>query len=479
MQQTNVTFPPYPLLAGQEAFVTSLAFEKAYVGGFGAGKSVALCVLAILLAHQQPGNRILICRKTYKSLNETTRNTFAELLPPELNAGEKRSEDEQYIHCAGGGRSTILWRSFEDSPADWEKFRSSEYGACLIDEASEAPRKLCEILIGRLRTKVNYRCMAYASNPTPKAHWLYDYFLGGQAVPGQRELFRGTTYENRTNLPAGYIENMERSYTKEMVDILLKGEFGHIPQGLPVFPEFRRMNEGQIWHVRPGLEPIKNVPILRGWDFGVVRPAVIWAQFTDRKRFLREKLGYNTATPKFGRLVRDLSGEMFPGFKFVDYCDPQGFARGEETGTSCVDELSKLHIHPVHIKKTGANFRAGVISEILKRTIQTDSGVEPEFQIDSDMEVTIGALAGGYRRAEPMVDHEVDDEPVKDGYYEHPIDALGFLVYGRTHGGNTDRARGGERTIAQKKRACSYGGNENQGYKSGRGGLGVRVREGV
>lgn len=451
----QVQFPLMTLHKGQLDFISSTLPETAYIGGVGAGKSVALCTKAILLAHQLPGNRILITRKTYQSLNETTRQTFAEILPAELNAGERRSEDIQFIHAADGGRSTIIWRSFEDSPADWQKFRSAEYGSVCIDEASEAARGLCDILISRLRTKVPVRTMNYSSNPTPKDHWLHDYFLGAHADTRLRALFRGTTYENRGNLPEGYIDVMERTYSREMVAIMLRGEFGHIPQGLPVFGEFRRMLEGQPWHVRRGLEPNEKLAIVRCWDFGVVRPCVVWAQFGDIKKVLREKMGFNVGTDVFARRIKDLSTAMFPGFEFKDYCDPQGFARETATGSSPVMQLNKLGINPVHLKKTAPGYRADLITDALKRTVASGHGLEPEFQIDETCEGTIDALAGGYRRAEPVADKEVDDEPLKDGYFEHYIDALGFGFVGRVAMGGTSR-QSQDRRARSKQRAASY-----------------------
>lgn len=436
MAIVTVPFPPFPLHPGQEAFVKSLHPEVAYIGGMGAGKSTALVVRAVLLAHQFPKNRILITRKTYRSLNETTRTSFYEIVPPAMIAGENKSEDLTFIHSVGGETSTIIWRSFEDSPADWQKFRSAEYGAVFIDEASEAPSGLVDILLTRLRARVPYRSINFVSNPTPEEHWLYQRFKGAKADAARHALFHGTTYENKSNLPVGYIEGLEAAYADrpEMVAIILEGKFGHIPTGLSVFRRYRRMLDGKPWHLRTNLQPVEGVRILRGWDFGVVRPAVVWCQFPlgKPKMVLREKLGFNTHTRDFARVIRDLSTEMFPGFEFVDFCDPQGFVAATSNGRSDVDELRDQGINPMRIKKTSPGFRAGLVDDILRATVNTDTGVEPEFQLDAACTILDGAFIGGYRRPEPIPDMPIDDEPMKDGYFEHPVDALGFVVVGRT-----------------------------------------------
>ncbi len=439
----TVKFPPFELHPGQRDFVSSLAQENAYVGGFGAGKTTALISRAVLKAHQFPGNKILITRKTYRSLNDTTRASFYEEVPPDLIAGEDRSEDLTYLHAKGGALSTIFWRSFEDSPKDWQKFRSMDFGDIFIDEASEAPSGLVDILIGRLRTKaVPLRSINFISNPIPKDHWLYKRFNDPNVDTNRRRWFLGTTYENRANLPPGYIEDMEEAYKDrpEMIDILLKGQAGRIPDGLPVFRHYRRSNGGVVWHYRPNLEPTEGQPILRGWDFGAVRPAVIWMQWGARKRVFREKMGHNTNTREFGRYIKELSTEMFPGFAFRDFCDPQGWAVNPSDGGSDVKELHGIDIFPVRIKKTNPGWRANLLDEMLLRTVNTGEGVEPEFQLDQSCTILDGAFIGGYKRPEPIPEEEVDDEPVKDGYYEHPIDALGFVMVGRSGMGQSSRS---------------------------------------
>lgn len=451
----RVEFPPFALLPGQQAFVSSRAAENAYIGGVGAGKSVALVVRAVLLAHQFPGNAVLIARKSYRELADTTRITFSQVVPRELIAGESRGEDLTFVRAEGGGTSTIFWRSYEDSPTDWQKFRSMEFGAVFLDEASEAAQGVTDILATRLRTRVPYRSMNYVSNPVPEDHWLFQQFV--KARDPDRALFKGTTYENRANLPPGYIERLERRLTPEKARILLGGEFGHIPEGLPVFTDFFPERDGKPWHVAEGLGPIPGRPIVRGWDFGVVRPAVVWLQWTDRKRVFRECMGYNMGTKDWGIHVRDLSTEMFPGFQFLDFCDPAGFSRDVGTALAPVDLLRPLGIQMIHLRRTQPGFRATLIAESLQRTVSGPNGVQPEFQVDRSCPILIGALAGGYRRPEVIPDQPIDDEPVKDGYYEHMVDALGFVYVGRHHMGES-RLRGRERKAADARRlAMSYG----------------------
>jgi len=452
----NVKFPEFTLHPGQQAFIECRAPEAAYVGGVGAGKSVALIVRAVLLAHQFPGNAILIARKSYRELSDTTKVTFAQVVPPALVAGENKKDDLTHIRAVGGGTSTIFWRSYEDSPTDWQKFRSMEFGAVFLDEASEAAQGVTDILATRLRTRVPYRSMNYVSNPVPEDHWIYQQFV--KSRDPDRVYFKGTTYENRDNLPPGYIERLEKRLSPEKARILLGGEFGHIPDGLPVFTPFAPTMDGKPWHVREGLEPVPGHPILRGWDFGVVRPACVWMQWTGGvKRILREKMGYNISTREFGTLIRDLSTEMFPGFSFLDYCDPAGFSRDVGSAKAPVDELRPLGIRPYHLRRTQPGFRAGLIMDSLLRTAHEDDETIPEFQLDRQCPILVGAMAGGYRRQEVIPDQPIDDEPVKDGYFEHPIDALGFVYVGRSTMGQSKQLGREKVRENQRRLAMSYG----------------------
>jgi phage terminase large subunit len=74
----------YNPLPAQEAFHASAALNKAYIGGFGSGKTLCGAIETLLLCTEVPdlrGEQFLICRYEYDALEDTTWKTFLEIIP--------------------------------------------------------------------------------------------------------------------------------------------------------------------------------------------------------------------------------------------------------------------------------------------------------------------------------------------------------------------------------------------------------------
>ena len=95
----------------QLRFIESVAEQTAYIGGFGSGKTLAGSLRTYLLANHVPGNRIIVARRTYRELVDSTRRTFMEWLPSELFAGERKQDDIVYIRARDGGVSEVWLQS--------------------------------------------------------------------------------------------------------------------------------------------------------------------------------------------------------------------------------------------------------------------------------------------------------------------------------------------------------------------------------
>ena len=94
------------VLPQQLRFLRSNAREVLYSGAFGAGKTRAICLLAVMRASIF-GSREGLCRKTFSSLRRSTLKTLLEadgLLPPVLPEGsyDYRKMDAE-IKIFGGG----------------------------------------------------------------------------------------------------------------------------------------------------------------------------------------------------------------------------------------------------------------------------------------------------------------------------------------------------------------------------------------
>jgi len=428
----NLQFP-WKLLPKQEEFITSKTGKLAYVGGFGSGKTVSLSIRTFLLCNHIPRNRIIILRRTYRELMDSTYRTFMEWLPPDLFAGEKKSDNIVYIRDKNGTNSEVMFRSLNNP----EKFKSVEAGGVGIDEATEATIDEFNMLWGRRNrlAHVHYPSMFLTTNPCNKSHWLYEMFVSKAVRGNLTHLIQSSTYENKENLPEGYIKELEETYPPDWIEMYLKGEFGITLEGIPVTPGFKPttyINGVKIpWHVAPGtLEWERDAPLRRGWDPGRVRPAcVVWqkSKKNGQWRKLWERLGNNQPGNKFIPLVKEALSDYFPDAFWQDYMDPAGFQPSQVDDRSWFDELTSHGIKIIRIPKTSPSSRADTLNKMLGQT--TNDG-QPLVLLDPSCEISVEAYRGGWYRKKPVMGKAIDDDPVKDGYYEHIVDADGYVMVG-------------------------------------------------
>jgi PBSX family phage terminase large subunit len=156
MSSVRFEYEPLPIFAN---FHRSAERTRLIVGGYGSGKSHALCAEAIALGLEQPGSEFLVMRKTVPALKTTTEKIFLSLLPPEFfdQCGVSRSGGHlDYIIFPNG--SMYYFRGC----ADWKRHRSMNLSFIVWDEADEFTTEDFDGLQSRLRQSV----------PTPQAREL-------------------------------------------------------------------------------------------------------------------------------------------------------------------------------------------------------------------------------------------------------------------------------------------------------------------
>lgn len=193
------------LLPAQAAFVRSTAPNVLYSGGYGSGKSVALCLKTCADHLFYPGNVIALLRQYRSDLRNTTLRTLIQgdgNLPPLLpgHAFEHNKQDSR-IEVKGG--ATIFYMGFRD----WHKLGSLNLGCVAVDEALELDEETFDMLQGRLRNSADPNPqMLLACNPGSPESFLYKRFFSGR---GASEAVTGSSLENR-HLPRSYIERLHR-----------------------------------------------------------------------------------------------------------------------------------------------------------------------------------------------------------------------------------------------------------------------------
>lgn len=268
----------YNLVAGgmQYRFHESRSKVQFIGGGFGNGKTAAVCIKAIKLAKEYPGSNGLIARSTYPKLNDTIRKEFLSWVP---SGWIKRTptKDDNSLYLKNGSIINFRYVSQKgtSTEASTSNLLSATYDWIIVDqmEDPEFVHKDFMDLMGRLRGNTPY----VGSDPTmprqgprwfmgtlnPTRNWCYreiikplhDFRKGvkndkllcvvdstgapvivdGLPVP-LIELFEGSTYENVENVGEDYINGMLSTFTGTMRDRFVFGHWGAL-SGL-VYPQY-------------------------------------------------------------------------------------------------------------------------------------------------------------------------------------------------------------------------------------------------
>src|SRR6267142_114717 len=381
------------------------------VGGKGSGKTRSGIEELKACALEFPKTSYLIGRKTLPSLKDTTWREFIDCLPHGIIKDYNKAE--RVVELING--SLFLGRSLDEP----KKLESLTLSGFLIDESEEIDKVYFDVLKTRVRQilRINgkkitprYRGIL-ALNPCDEDHWIPDLFT--KIKPKDHAIFFSSTLDNLENLPDFYVDNLKSTYTPDMQQRMIFGMFGRVHRGRPVFAEFSRGNYIE------GITPQDNLVIFRGWDFGYNNPACVWLQFVDGQvRVLAEKLGRKIYLDDFIKECRQLEKEIFPQhFIWNDFCDPHGSDETDKGKTS-VEIMNDAGIYPLH-RRTRIEEGIKAMRECLNTKGQDGHA---NFIIHPRCRNLIEGLRGGYHREDGK------DDPVKDGFYDHLMDALRYTV---------------------------------------------------
>ena len=435
----------------QRAFIFDNAPVSGFMGPKGSAKTSAGSAAGFIRALLQPGSKGVVLRKDYNDLKQTTRLRFEEMLrrlpkgtlldrskePPEqwfiqpiplLNPDGTILDDTPSIITFSGLESLEEGGSVE---ADW----------AFIDEASEIEERSLGAVLGwgrnipswaetlaQTKNSGFYRTML-AFNPTDTFHWRYTACTGldhqGRKVREPYiKLFTPQYRENQRNLPIDYYDRLAATMPSDMRTRLVEGHWGAVFEGDAVLREFKRH-----LHMRRGLFAERfdiHAPLLRFWDFGYRRPYVVWAQLDFQGRLLhfKEFMGENIEIAPFIEQVRTREKLWFPGHSdFMDYGDPAARQK-KDTGST----LTVLADKGIHLRfKVGATIEEGLgtMRVWLERIIDG----EPAILYDEEgCPILTRALSGGYHY--DKTDETMSKKPVKDGFYDHPVDADRYGIVG-------------------------------------------------
>lgn len=345
----------YHPLPRQAEFHASPAKFRAYIGGFGSGKTLAGVAEDIMLGMEYPGIRTLICRKSYKELKATTQADFFRVCPEQLIESFNKVDG---LCTFKNGSEFLFWNLHDE-----KTLRSLNLGRFHIDEASEVEEEFFRLLRGRLRQTTDRtgkqipRGGILTSNPNGH-DWIWDNFVNRQGetyYARNYQLIHAPTYENRF-LPEDYILDLKNTYPEEWLARFMEGSFDVFEgQVYPMLDE--RHHVIGYDHAARAREYIRSLPRYRAIDHGFTNPTVcLWcAVDPDDNAFVyREYRASRKLVTENCQAIKEQSrGEEY----IRTLIDPSTRNKtGAMGGLSILDEYREHDIHATpgnHEKKAG------------------------------------------------------------------------------------------------------------------------------
>lgn len=206
-----------------------------YIGGFGSGKSFALCAKAIILGMSNPGTTAMVAEPSFPMI----RTVFIPAMDDALERWGidyefRVSPQPEYILKLPTGNIKLLAQSAEN----WQKVRGQNISFVLWDECDTSPvetaQKAGEMFLARMRVG-NINQLAMASTPEG---FRYAFRTFEEQKGPDKHLIRVRTQDN-PNLPEQFIESLRRNYPPQLIQAYLDGHFVNLAS-CSVFPDYDR-----------------------------------------------------------------------------------------------------------------------------------------------------------------------------------------------------------------------------------------------
>lgn len=456
----NIAFEAPPTVA---SFMRSASFGRLIAGPVGSGKTTG-CIFELfrrsLEQEKAPDGyrytRFAVVRQTLKQLKDTVLKDITDWLNGV--ATYKVTDNTVYVQF-GDVRSEWLLIPLEDAE-DQRRLLSMQLTGAWMSEAIEMDVNLVASIAGRcgrypsgLRGSPTwFGIIADTNMPSEGSDWHkfmdidtpkdWEIFIqpGGLEEHAENLAWLTQTPETRKlavddpiRLAQGrkYYERLSRNNSLDWVRRYVHAQFGNDPSGTAVFRDSFKSS----FHVREGLIPVRNAPLIVGQDFGR-DPCSIITQVDTRGRFLvleeviAEDMGLEYHIQHNLRPV--LTRPEYLGLPVILIGDPSGRNKSSIYEETTFDVLQRMGFKALPAPTNDIDPRLRAVESWLLK--QSDGG--GAMLLDRDKcPVTIRGLAGGYRYAKTR-NGTRKALPDKNSY-SHVIDALQYAAL-VTHGRMTE-----------------------------------------
>lgn len=456
-------------------FMKDEHFVRGLRGPVGSGKSVACCIEMFRRSLQQEKGpdgvrrtKWAVVRNTNPMLRTTTIATWLSWFP-ESDWGPFRWSPPFTHHIVKGDLDMEVIFLALDRPEDVKKLLSLELTGVWINEARELSKSIvdaCTMRVGRFPSMKDggptWSGVIMDTNAPEEDHWWpimagdvpppefmtpqdilmlvkpdnWAFFTQPPAMIENKDTDGATIgyelskeRENGKNILPSYYPNLIQGKTKSWIDVYVLNKLGSIDDGKPVYGGFTEKT-----HIaREAIEPIENVPITIGLDFGLT-PAAVFCQRlpTGRWLILYELVCQDMGAITFGPLLRREMASRFPGFKFEIYGDPAGDFRAqsdESTPFQILRGVAGIIARPAPSNDPVVRIEA--VNSVLSRMVNGEPGL---LVSKESCPVLTKGFVGGYCYKRLNVSGERFDERPSKNRFSHVHDALQYAMLGAGEG---------------------------------------------
>lgn len=434
-------------------FHASDAFVRGLMGPVGSGKSSSCCVEIVSRAlRQRPSrdnvrrSRWLIIRNTYPELKSTTIKTWETWFPSDVAPikWDTPITSTMRISNIGDGTSLELEVMFMalDKPTETGKLRSLELTGAWINEASEIPKEIFDMVtqrVGRFPSMIqggpSWHGIILDTNPPDDDHWYYK--VAEEERPEEWHFFRqpgamllidgeyvpNPDAENIRNIPTGYDYYTQQLPSKgsDWINVFVLGNYGTTLDGKPVYPEYN----DKIHCLPNNIEATPGLPLILGWDFGLTPAcAVMQVSPSGRLTILDELISEDMGIRQFANdVVKPFLSNNYGHSQLVSAGDPAGNIRAQTDERTCLQELLEAGIYTEPAPTNDFIPRREAVAYFMTKM----SDGKPAFALNPRCTNIRKGFLGRYKyeRLKTSGLARYKDRPVKD-IYSHIQDAIQY-----------------------------------------------------
>lgn len=389
---------------------------RAYVGGFGSGKTWVGCTGICEGIWKHPKINQGYFAPSYPQIRDIFYPTIEEVatgmgLTIDINQGNK----EVHFYEGSTYRGTTICRSM-DAP---ESIVGFKIGNALIDELdvmkTEKARLAWRKIIARMRYQKDGLRNGIDVATTPEGfRFVYEQFykqpLEKPELQSLYGLIQASTYENAKFLPADYISSLRSSYPEQLIAAYLNGNFVNLTSG-SVYPDFSRASN----HTDETIREAEELHI--GLDFNVYNCTAAVGVIRDGKPRVLSELVKMRDTPHVITTIQ----EKFAGHKINIYPDASGNSNKTVNATESDILLLRRAGFTVHVPNKNPFVKERVMA--VNALICNSEGIRT-LLVNTRLAPTVTECL------EQQV-YDQNGEPDKTEGKDHAPDALGYFLHFR------------------------------------------------